>query len=232
MDEQAGITVKNEYDTIHGILGRKASFVRFGDGELRVCVGGKIKSQPHHPELQKRLLEILNTDAFDLLVGVPRVFGRKDNYPARGHWERFMSKPQIQKLLKPGRQYYSSFISRMESAPEIMNPDFWRIVKKLWFGRDIVTVQGDHFQLTNACTAVGEFDECCSVKHVIGPRRNAWKQYGKILKQCLTYPRESLFVISLGATATVLAYDLWQAGYQALDIGRMIIHHKRAAGLS
>lgn len=227
MDEQADIIVKNEYDTIHDILGRGASFARFGDGELRVCIGGKIKSQPYNKNLQRRLLEILNVDDFGFLIGIPRVYDRTDNYPSKRHWQKFMSRPEIKKLFKPGKQYHSSFISRMESAPNIVRPTFWRIVEDLWIGRDIIAVQGDHGQLKNASEKTNEFTFSNSIQFVIGPGRNAWSQYNEILEQCLTYPEDCLFVISLGATATVLAYDLWRQGRQALDIGRMIMHHKR-----
>ena len=35
-----------------------------------------------------------------------------------------------------------------------------------------------------------------------------------------------LFLIALGPTATVLAYDLFKAGYQAIDIGHVDIEYE------
>lgn len=38
--------------------------------------------------------------------------------------------------------------------------------------------------------------------------------------------RESLVLIALGATATVLSYDLAREGYQAIDIGHIDIEYE------
>ena len=35
-----------------------------------------------------------------------------------------------------------------------------------------------------------------------------------------------LFLIALGPTATVLAYDLFKAGYQAIDIGHVDVEYE------
>ena len=42
-----------------------------------------------------------------------------------------------------------------------------------------------------------------------------------ILDECLKESPDKLFLLSAGPTATILAYDLAQRGYQALDIGHL-----------
>jgi hypothetical protein len=51
------------------------------------------------------------------------------------------------------------------------------------------------------------------------PPNNAFAEYDRILAECLAKPKDSLFFISAGMTATVLAADLADAGRQALDMG-------------
>jgi hypothetical protein len=194
---------------------------------LRICCGGRTKPQPYNKKLKDRLLEILNSDYFGFLVGVPRVFGRKEDYPAKGHWERFFKNEKYLKLLDPKKHFYSSFISRMESAPDLLNANYWELVKMIWFGRNIVLVEGNDCQFSDACLLTNEFDKCASLANVEAPSKNAFGHYGIILREICQYPKDFLIVISLGATATVLSYDLYKRGYQALDVGRLVLHHYR-----
>lgn len=56
---------------------------------------------------------------------------------------------------------------------------------------------------------------------VLAPATNAFEEYERIYSDCIKYDKNTLFLIALGPTAAVLAYDLYKAGYQALDIGHM-----------
>ena len=50
----------------------------------------------------------------------------------------------------------------------------------------------------------------------------AFSKYDDILTEVLRYPADKwLVILALGPTATVLAYDLAQKGYQAIDIGNV-----------
>ena len=42
-----------------------------------------------------------------------------------------------------------------------------------------------------------------------------------MLAEAKAQPKDRLMIVVLGPTATVLAYDLAKAGYQALDIGHL-----------
>ena len=50
--------------------------------------------------------------------------------------------------------------------------------------------------------------------------------YNQILNKCLQYGKDKLIVMELGPTATILAFDLGKAGYQALDIGHIDIEYE------
>ena len=61
-----------------------------------------------------------------------------------------------------------------------------------------------------------------SVKRILCPTVNAWDVYDQILSSVLDVAGgEDLICISLGPTATVMAYDLGEKGFQALDIGQL-----------
>ena len=61
-----------------------------------------------------------------------------------------------------------------------------------------------------------------SISRILCPFKNAWDKYEDILSTVLEKAdRKALICISLGPCATILAYDLAKAGYQALDIGQI-----------
>ena len=55
-----------------------------------------------------------------------------------------------------------------------------------------------------------------------GPMVDAWVHYRKLMKAVLDHrPQYDLAVLSLGPTATAMAYDLCREGMQALDLGHL-----------
>ena len=66
------------------------------------------------------------------------------------------------------------------------------------------------------------FQEAASIRRIIAPAKNAFSMYDEILTAAEKYAeKDTLVLISLGPTATVLAYDLAMKGIQALDIGQL-----------
>lgn len=72
------------------------------------------------------------------------------------------------------------------------------------------------------------FAEAASIKRILCPATNAWEQYDKILSTILelNLDQDTLYILALGPTATVLAYDLTQYGFQALDLGHIDIQYE------
>lgn len=48
----------------------------------------------------------------------------------------------------------------------------------------------------------------------------------KIVEAVKKQKKECVFLISLGPTATILAYDLTRLGYQAIDIGHIDVEYE------
>lgn len=61
-----------------------------------------------------------------------------------------------------------------------------------------------------------------AIKEVISvPKENAFEEYEQIYSECLKKSKSTLFLLSAGFTATILAHDLAKQGYQAIDIGHI-----------
>ncbi len=89
---------------------------------------------------------------------------------------------------------------------------------KIWDDRDCVFIKGIH-----TCMGVGNdlFDNCRSVSRILGPAENAIDRFDELMTEALKQPQNRLMLFALGPTATVLAYELNKAGYQAVDIGHV-----------
>ena len=111
----------------------------------------------------------------------------------------------------------------MDLADKSKVKEYFEEFKKVWNNKDVVFVEGKMSRL-----GVGNdlFNNCKSIKRIICPACNAFESYEKIIESCKKLPKESLFIIALGPTATVLAYDLSKIGYRALDLGHIDIEYE------
>ena len=96
-------------------------------------------------------------------------------------------------------------------------------MKGIWEGRDIIFIEGEKSRL-----GVGNdlFDNAQSIHRILCPPCNAFNSINRIRAEACKQNKNVLFLIALGPTATVLAYDLFKAGYQAIDIGHVDVERK------
>lgn len=96
-------------------------------------------------------------------------------------------------------------------------------MRSIWNDRDVVIIEGAQSRL-----GVGNdlFDGARSIRRILCPPRNAFERYDEILAQALKLEKGVLFLIALGPTATVLSYQLFKAGYQAVDAGHVDIEYE------
>lgn len=221
-------------ETLTLLLEEGKSMARFGDGEFSTIAGRvRHKFQSEVDEtLGKRLLEVLKSDNENLLIGIANNYGSLDLYTEQSKREirRYLQlsvrKEHLQ-LLSPEKTYYDAYVTR----PYVMYADNhtdepakrFSKIRKLWNDRECVVVEG-------ALTKVGQgndlLENAKSVDKIIGPAENAFREYDRILQECLRQPKGRLFLLALGPTATVLAYDLCKAGYQAIDIGHLDLEYE------
>lgn len=216
-------------ESLKYLIDNKCSLSRFGDGEMKIIMGKDLTFQQYSPELSHRLTKVLKSKEEKFKVGLPDVFGslRGIKYVDRAFWEKNMKlyREDWYKFLDKKTKYINSFITR----PYIIFKNtsksgiYFDLIKDIWQGRDIIIIEGEESRL-----GVGNdlFDGAKSIQRVLGPVENAFAIYDDILNLAKTLPKDKLILIALGPTATVLAYDLYLLGYQAIDIGHIDLEYE------
>lgn len=220
------------YDTIDLILTQHLSVSRFGDGELDLLLNiNQPKFQKTNPLLVKKLYSTLNTKNKNLLVCLPKTFCYNDlnnlNNKAKRHWLKFISKNRksIYNILNFDIRYGNALFTRnyIDLKDKSNSINYFNKIKQIWYNKNIIIIEGrfTRFGVNNDLLTNAK-----SVKRILCPEKNAFDQYDKILDCALTQPKDVLFLIALGPTATVLSNDLSEKGYQAIDIGHLDIEYE------
>lgn len=211
--------IKDEWWTIRKLQGG-CSIARFGDGEFKLCLGhhqfGNNRSgQTYNGEVRKCLLSVLQRDVPGLVVGVPSFL--YTNRESGWIYERAKG------LLPPGKVYGSSLITRPDRAPHINTLEYLEECSKIWDKRHVVLVQGKgrEFERSRA------LDNTSRLDIIYGPLNNAFGRRLRLEKKLFRFPKDVLFMFSLGPAATVFASDMHKRGWQALDIGHFAMFYKR-----
>lgn len=207
--------VLGEWDTLEQ-LEQGRSIARYGDGELKLCFNRSAKAQIKNPEIEARLVEILNSDG-PCLVGIPNIADLSYQIPQKKiFWAQYRQK-HYTSLYNFKKIYGSSFITRPDSAPSINTQAYFDRMKNIWAGRDVILINGTNKAFDKDLSILDN----CRYERWTYPNTDAWGVFPELVSRCLKESKEKLFIVSLGPTATVLAHDLAQAGYQALDLGHL-----------
>lgn len=230
-DILGGFKIASPEATLDKIVKDKCSISRLGDGEFDLIWGIGIRYQKVNEKLTKKLLQILRSNEEKLLVGIGNAldFNYLERYTdfANNFWKGWLhdNKFKILKLLSKRKQYYSAQISRfyIDYKDKSNAGEYVKKLKALWDKKDVLIVEGEFSRL-----GVGNdlFDNMNSIQRIICPAENAFDIYEEILKEVLKYGEDKLILLALGPTATVLAYDLYKAGYWAVDIGHVDIEYE------
>lgn len=224
-------TVRSEEETLNRLLAG-SSISRFGDGEFTLAFyGGSLPFQSFHPELAGRLLRVLSSEAID--VAIPPIYSGLDHLnPDWANRSMWSSVATSTRPLLPDREYSSSFVSRPELISGLLKKEYFDKFCQLWSDRDvvfvgnyrIVTQPGWRLRMATTLDIEGHpLFSCARIKVVPAPQVDAFQSYESILDQCLKLSPSSLFLLSLGPTATILAEDLVRRGRQALDFGQLLM---------
>ena len=203
-------TVLSEDETLDRALGGE-SVARFGDGELRLCIGGFARSQEATNNLRKELRRLLKEPSATL-VCIPNI----EPTPRQRSWKPYREPRYVELYKLP--VYGSAFISRPDSAPWIDRYDYWEKVRALWRGRDITLVWEDSPSRDLSLTP-DMLREAKSLRQVRGPAVDAYRRIDEI-EQDIGRPPGTV-LLCLGATATVLAARLASKGVHAVDVGHV-----------
>lgn len=226
--------IYSDKDTVNKISNEGYSLCRYGDGEFKWMLGIKQNSfQNDNDILRKKLLEIFEkNDAKKILIGIPSSLNTFEGMTntAKGYWKKFISKNHIElEKIIPKNLIYSEanitrpYIDYKQKDTVVMKKKFDNI-KRIWNKRNIIIVEGKYSRLgvTNDL-----FDNCSSIKRIICPPTNAFDKYNEIFESIIdNYSENDLILISLGPTATILAYELCKKGIQSIDIGHIDIEYE------
>lgn len=216
--------VKDIAASLDFILEHQSSVARYGDGEMDIMMGHSIPYQDYDEHLAQELKEIVARQSDErLLVCLSDVFERLERYRPetiafwQGHLEHY--KEAYRDLCKAD-WYGSTFISRpyMDQLDKSVSVGYFDKLKKIWDNRDILIVEG-----ATSRSGVGNdlFVGAKSIQRVICPSRNAYQKRESIQEAVEKYGKDKLILLMLGPTAKVIAYNLSQKGYQAIDIGHI-----------
>ena len=94
----------------------------------------------------------------------------------------------------------------------------------MWNNRNVVFIEGENSRLGYGNDL---FDNANSIRIMLCPAKNAFEVYDKIM-DCIKNKcnKEDLLILALGPTATAMAFELSEMGYQALDLGHIDIEYE------
>ena len=229
--------ILNSEQTIKYILVHKCSACRFGDGEMRMITHylrhGNAANfnidtfQQYDERLAKRLLEVILSKKDNCLVCIPYLY--KDFSEYKGY-ERFHFEREYPYYMPLWQEIY---LHKKVDFGDACMTRFWHnrtdisdyksyicLLKQLWDNQNIIFLEG-----TKSRLGVGNdlFDNAKSIQRFLLPATNAFSKYDEILKAINSLPKDKLYLLALGHTATVLAYDMAQMGFRAIDVGHIDI---------
>lgn len=221
-------------ETIEMIISNRCSMARYGDGEFALMDNMKRQSfQRADCGLATRLQEVIRSNEDGFLIGIADNYGNLDKYNSSGkHGIRYYMTEEVRqshmKYLDLERKYHNAYISRPYALFADNNTDAPRkrfdTLKCIWDKRDVIFVEG---LLTRLGVGNDLFDNARSIRRIEAPAENSYDKYTEILEASLKWAeKDTLFLIALGPSAGVLAYDLFKHGYQALDIGHMDLEYE------
>lgn len=202
-------------ETLNTIANESLSFARFGDGELRNMFRPEfsIYFQRNSAALADDLRAAMAAEgAPNLLVGLPNIFADHLHWSVVFHELWADMKPFVESLPRFGNLHVTRPVAFQAHGVDLVAA--W---SRIWEGKDalIVTGKGSRFELEPAL-----FSSLKSSRFEHSLPKNAYEDLDRIERVALDAP-ESLVLISLGPTGSVLAHRLAKAGKQALDLGHL-----------
>ena len=224
------INVMSVEETLKYLNKREISICRYGDGEMDIINGKSIGFQKFDKELADRLDEILCSKPEKCAIAIPESVAMKfqnltdDSYKfwiSNQFWNR---KRWVQKLSND-YIYCNAHISRMyiRYADKTNCSKNFNLLKKLWEKEDVLVVEGAETRL-----GVGNdlLSGSSSIQRLLAPTTDSYQCYHTILEKVKIYGKGKTIILALGPTATVLAWDLAQQGYRALDLGHCDVEYE------
>ncbi len=217
-------------ETLDTLLRNKLSISRFGDGEFLYIIDHvNLPFQQQDARLRSKLIEVLQSNDASILIGFPIGYHSIENLTPEST-ETWKSQivwiyPRLRKYLRSGKIYYNSSMTRpyADYQDKSKSKNYFEKLKLLWSGRNVLLVEGEKSRLG---VDNDLFSTAQSIERILAPQHNAFAKYDDIVSFVQTQDREKLVLLALGPTATVMAFDLYHLGFQAIDIGNVDIEYE------
>ena len=223
------IKVHTIEETIDELINTNKSMIRYGDGEITMIRGRSLLLQQVEPEIIDGLKRLLVYDNDELIIAIPEIFGDLSIYieKSRRFWKDHLlfSRKYYEKYCNTDKKYYNAFFSRFYYFMNDKSKCAGWIdrIKLIWKDKDVVVVEGGR---THNGVGNDLLDSARSVERIIGPSSDAYVKLNEIMHCCREYPKDRLFLISLGIAAKFLTERLFMEGYRALDIGHLDMEYE------
>lgn len=216
-------------ETLDELLHSGKSLVRFGDGEIVMMKGKSLKLQQASPELAEGLKRMLGYEHENLMVTVQGIFNGVEMYhkKSRQFWKDHLlfCRHIYKKYCNADKIYGDTAVTRCWYAfgDKAGCGRWFGKFREVWEDKQVVVVEG-----TRSHNGVGNdlLDTAAGVERIICPPKDAYDFYQEILDECRKFPKDRLFLLSLGVTAKFLAEDLYREGYRVIDIGNLDMEYE------
>ena len=164
------------------------------------------------------------------MIGIPDQFGSLERYTDEAAYDiRLYMNSEVRQYLDSVMDYDKTYCDAYLTRPYFIYKDKedalkrFEKIKQIWSKKNVVIIEG-----SGTGMGIGNdlLDNSASIQRIIGPAENAFGCYDEILAAAKTVTKDKMFLISLGPSATVLAYDLAKAGYQAVDTGHIDLEYE------
>ena len=217
-------------ETVNLIVEERKSLARFGDGEFMWMAGESMPSfQRYSPEFGQDLIRAITSKNNDLLIGIPYgVFdASKCNLLARMHWRIIRANflPRLEKFVDLKKIYCDASITRpyIDYKDREFSKNIFNLLKRIWNDKDIVIIEGEKTKLGMGNDLLSNAK---SIKRIICPAENAYGVLDKIKNSVhKNVSKDTLMIAALGPTASILAAQLCDEGYQFIDIGHVDVEY-------
>lgn len=223
--------VKNKIPKISGILETaqylrytNSSLVRFGDGEIKLMEMVDRYFQKANEELAKRLKEVFHSNISSLSIAILNIM--TGCYPLAEYQHPYYIKHKefenwILNNVNYSRQYLdahitSPYIATYGTSCELVDL-VYKELREIWRNKNIVILRGDNGEKYDWDV----FDTAKSQKVFYGKSKEAWDNYEEYKNLLMSEDKDNLFILSIGPTSKVLAYDLVKDGRKVIDSGHL-----------
>lgn len=223
-NELKSINIMKDIETIKFIIKNKCSISRYGDGEIYYMLFKDFKHhfQPYNKELVNKLQYVLNNPIENCLICLPPWIKYVN---IESCWYRKCIVDcwhNLYKYINKNYVYGNSFLA----VTDFFKKNNIETIKKIWDNEDIVIVTGKN----STFILVDElFNNIKSIDFVYTKAIDAFSEYNEIIDR-ISKNKNKLYLLSLGITATVLAYDLAKMGIRALDLGHFTNYYLESVG--